>query len=766
MLGRDKTMPLWHLFNGRIYRILSAFAVAIICSYGIVTAQEFGSYRTISSGNFQAVAIWEVYDGSNWIPASAPPDQNHDIYIDQTHLLTLTQNESVKSLFINAEAGAGQKLNLNGFNLDIFGTLQGFEGPAPGIPNRAWNSINWIGNSISSTLTFRGTSRVIIPQNAWSAQSDRSRYSVIFDPGPGKTLIIEEAFKALSFTIRSGTVIQRLDTSVNPAKCATFSFNTETTVYGTGPFGEFTIEGGAQLISECNEGILFRSSSISALLFSVLPGGELILEGETPQIEAANFQLNGKIIHRGGSGPKSFLSKSYPDAAIPNSIYDLELQGTEDLTLPAELFVFGNMSQSGSGEFIASSSHLHFVGTGDQLLAGFDLQVENLTLNKPSGELITEEDILVSQTFFLQNGSLNLNGNGLEVNSSGSGGIAYTGGSWKNADYFLYRNTPASLNSTNGTFPFEDVKNGGLRLVQLLGNTDGGDLEISFTEYEGAEYNSNFQDTDGTTILYRLFSYFQFSGLNFSTNSLELRISADQLIVDDVDDLRIVGTGYAAPGNNLPGLDPTLLWARRLVPIDEFEGVNFTVGSFRTLSILPLDFLQFKVEREKSQALITWKVTGEREGTFQIFRSLIPNEKWDLIGEVDYQEENKGIYKFIDKQSPLYQAVYYRVKHSNNLTNLDSWSSTTRLAPVGKIPEDGMIFPNPYHSGPIYLEIPTDWKTQELLLQIIDKKGKLIWKGVYGKETLQHLLEPLPAGLYVIQIIAPNRQFMFRLIKK
>ncbi|WP_161971823.1 T9SS type A sorting domain-containing protein [Algoriphagus kandeliae] len=759
-------MALWHLFKSRIYRILSAFAVASICFYSIAIAQEVGAYRTISSGDFQSIAIWEVFNGSNWVAASTVPDQNHDIYIDQTHLLTLSQNESVKSLFINAEAGAAQKLNLNGFNLDIYGTLQGFQGPAPGTPNRAWNSTNWIGDSPASTLTFRGNSRVIIPQNAWSAQSDRSRYSVIFDPGPGQTLIIEEAFKAISFTIRSGTVLQRLDTSVNPAKCSTFSFNTETTEYGAGPFGDFIIEGGAQLISECNEEILFRSGSISAQLFSILPGGELILEGETPQIEAANLQLNGKIIHRGGSGTKYFLSKSYPDAAVPNSIRDLEIQETEDLILPSELFILGNLTQSGNGEFIATASHLHFVGFGNQLLEGFPLEVENLTLNKPSGELITEEDISISNTFFIQNGSLNLNGNGLEVNSSGLGGISYTGGSWKNADFFRYLNTPTNLNATNGTFPFEDVKNGGLRLVQLLGNTDGGDLEIRFTEYEGAEYNSNFQDTDGTTILYRLFSYFQFSGLNPSPNALELRISADQLIVDDVDDLRIVGTGYAAPGNNLPGLDPTLLWARRLVPIDDLEGINFTVGSFRTLSILPIDFLAFNAQREKTQAVLKWKVTGEKEGTFMLFRSIFPTKDWELIGEVNSQEENKGDYEFVDDQAPLYHAIYYRIKYSEGPNSLNSWSSTIRIAPIGTVPEEGVIFPNPYSSGPINLEIPNDWQIQEVEIKITDKTGRVVWSGPHLKKNFQSIVEPLPAGYYVIQLLAPTGRLTFRWIKK
>lgn len=48
-----------------------------------------------------------------------------------------------------------------------------------------------------------------------------------------------------------------------------------------------------------------------------------------------------------------------------------------------------------------------------------------------------------------------------------------------------------------------------------------------------------------------------------------MRISAHQLIVEDVDDLRIVGTGYAAPGSHLLYLDPVELWARRQISIND-----------------------------------------------------------------------------------------------------------------------------------------------------------------------------------------------------
>lgn len=67
---------------------------------------------------------------------------------------------------------------------------------------------------------------------------------VIFDPGEGNTLAIEEPFKAVKFIIRSGTLLQKLDNSVSPNFCSSLTFNTETSFYPSGPFGDFVIEPG------------------------------------------------------------------------------------------------------------------------------------------------------------------------------------------------------------------------------------------------------------------------------------------------------------------------------------------------------------------------------------------------------------------------------------------------------------------------------------------------------------------------------------------
>ncbi len=758
------------IFFCRIYRIF--LAVAGVCLFQLaVFSQETGAYKTIASGNFQNISIWVVWDGAFWNPAVVKPDQTNDIYIDQTHTLTLTGNEAVKSVFINAQMDAAQKLNLNGNNLDVYGTLQGFEGAAPGTPNRAWNSINWIGNSISSTITFKGPSRTIIPLNSWSAQSDRSRYSVIFDPGPGIILTIEESFKSLSFTIRSGTVYQKLDSSVSPNICPTFSFNTETTIFGPGPFGNFIIETGATFQTDCNSNILFRSASISALNFDLQNGGTLILEGTTPRIETANFQLNGRIIYRGGASAKTYLNSTYADAATPSAVRDLELQGTQNLNLPDQLTLLGDLERSGTGNFITNATTLTLLGGNDQQILGFPLVIRDLVFNKSGGSFFPNANLTIQRNLTLVQGSMNLTGYDLLINTGLAGALNFSGGSWRNIGQLTYFGIPTNLTGTNSTFPFEDTRNGGIRKVQLFGTSVGGNLSINFTEYQGAEYNSGFFDYDGIEILYRLFSYFQFSDLSLSSNPVELRISADDLIVDNVDDLRIVGTGYAAPGTHLPGLDPIELWARRALTFDDLMGVNFTVGSYRTLSILPVTWLELTSESTSEGNLVKWTVAQEKDNLFfEIHRSYNPADgNWEKVGVVSSLGDSdlERAYQFLDKTRKPFVNHFYRIRQVD-FSGRSTWSNVTKVAYPKENRNNGqlILFPNPYSSGDLDLILPETIDTAEAELMIFDAQGKVIIGPITFDQTIAPHLSNLAPGIYLIRIISNQKVFMERLIRK
>lgn len=760
------TASLSTLFACRIYRLFLAVAgVCLILQFSF--SQEINAYKTIASGDFSNSSIWVVWDGASWNPALVKPSQANDIYIDQTHTLRLIGNEEIKNLFINAETGAGQKLNLNGNNLNVFGSLRAFSGAAPGLPSNAWNSQNWIGNSISSTLTFQGNSRTILEKNSWSAQTTQSRFSVIFQANAGEQLVLEAPLKALSFTVRSGRVLQKLDISVSPNVCFTLSFNTETTVYGAGPFGEMIVESGATFISECNANILNRSTSgsTSALNFTLQNGGTLILEGSTPRIESANFQMNGKVIYRGGAIPKVFLSSTYADASTPNAVRHVELQGGQNLTLPSNLTLLGNLEKSGTGNFITTGTSLTLAGASNQEILGFPLVVRDLILNKTGGIFYPTETLTIQRNFTLLQGIMDLSGNHLLFNTGLAGTLSYSGGYWRNLGQLTYFGIPANLIGSNSTFPFEDTKNGGIRKVQVLGTSAGGNLSINFTEYKGADYNSGFDDVDGTPILYRLFSYFQFSNLTPSANPLELRISAKDLIVDNVDDLRIVGTGYAAPGNHLAGLDPVELWARRTLTFADLLGVNFTVGSFRTLSILPLTWLEVNSQSTKEGNLIQWKVAREKENLlFEIYRSGVSTLNWKKIGEEGSKGDSDLIqeYAYLDRTAEKFQSYFYRIRQIDS-NGSDSWSQVIRKNKVLDLQSNSIqILPNPHNFGEIAINLNAE---SDYEISVFDFSGRLLKSFNYSKIDFSTHLKDLRPGAYLISVTDGKYFYRIKFLK-
>jgi hypothetical protein len=430
--------------------------------------------------------------------------------------------------------------------------------------------------------------------------------------------------------------------------------------------------------------------------------------------------------------------------------------------------VQGNLIQSGLGTILTTPTDLHFVGGLNQTINGFALTSRNLTLNKSGGRVNLNQNLAVTQTLSMVSGVLNFNDNNLSINSSAIGGLVYTSGSWERLREIQYFALPSILTASNATLPFADRHQKGIRSVKLLGNTGGEDLRIRFTEYLGAEYNSSFNDNDGTPILYRLFSYFSFFGMTANSNPLELRISADNLIVDQVDDLRIVATGYAAPGTHLPGLDPVLLWARRSLTFSQLEGINYTVGSFRTLSILPVTWLSFDGQRKSKEIQLTWKVAADiAESTYEVFRSENGFTDWKNIGSLTNQKNSEipVYHQFSDLDSYPFQNYYYRIKQTDLLPG-SSWSQVILIKALLTATRSIQISPNPYSGGSIRINIPAELDFLQSELTILDFAGKLYFQGSFNQLTLEQRLLRLPTGIYLIRIDNSESAVHIRWIKR
>jgi len=82
----------------------------------LARAAVTGDYRTIATGNWNSIAVWERYNGTSWVAAVATPTSTDaTITIQNGHTVTVTANVTVDQVVVDA----GGTLNINTANLTV-----------------------------------------------------------------------------------------------------------------------------------------------------------------------------------------------------------------------------------------------------------------------------------------------------------------------------------------------------------------------------------------------------------------------------------------------------------------------------------------------------------------------------------------------------------------------------------------------------------------------------------------------------------------------
>lgn len=760
----------------RIYRIILFFLVYLFfaaTSFSQIILEN-GDYRTIATGDFDNPAIWEVWNGTAWLAATAKPTAGNNIFIDYENEIRITEIESVKNVYLNAEGGTGRKINLQTFELNVFGSLRLMERNGTDFEIRGTSAaitvIDWI-YPVSGKIIFRGTSRIIVDRSSWSAQNTRSKFTVVFDPDPGQTLTVNSTFKSTEFIIRSGTVIQTLNNTGIPA-CSTFSFNDQAIFNGAGPYGDFIIEPGATLISECpgppQEQIIRRTATIPGALFHLKPGGNLVLLGNNPQLDVADFRFEGNVYYRSNAGTQSLIQTTFANSGNPKYYHNLLFENAAVKVLSDSIFLTGDIGRLSGPEPSDGPTFLSFQGTGEQQIVNWDIDASQIEVDKPSGRIFSNNDIRSKGNFFMTSGQIDFNGYDLYVNTAGVGEYIYNGGSWRNIQNFFYQNLSTTLDGNNSNFPFEDAFQGGVRRMRLTGSSPGGNLNIRYIEIPGSNDDPDYNDTDGTPILYQLNSYFELSGLSAGTDPIRMELAAENLIVDAVDDLRIVSNGLAAPGMHVPGVDADTLWARRDLLFDELNNQSFTIGSYRYLSILPVTYLEQKAVWNQGKVRITWTTTEEKDNQFfEVEKAIESMDNFQVIARIPSNAENEfpNTYSYeFDWKEPI-KNTYFRIKQTD-LDGTSTYSKVFRLEGGWKELDVPKIYPNPVGSEPLHLILPSHFKQDETIIQIVGINGIIHFSDSFQffKESFDSSI--LDRGIYIFIIHDRTYRHSIKFIKK
>ncbi|PRY85898.1 hypothetical protein [Mongoliibacter ruber] len=756
----------------RIYFIIGFFyGLSLINPVFAQIALQIGDFRTIGTGDFDNPAIWETWDGLAWQAATVKPGMMNTIFVDQGHEVRLTADEEVNHVYLYSAALPGRKLNLQTFELHVYGSLRGMHKPTGDfeINNLANASIDWIYPQ-SGKIVFKGNSRIVVDRSSWSAQTNNSRYQVVFDALPGETLTVNSAFKANVFVVNSGTVLQTVNNEGIPA-CSTFSFNNQVAFNGSGPYGNLIIEPNATLISECSaplDQLVRRSVSIPAALIHLKPGGNLVFLGNEPIMESADFQLEGNVYYRSNAGTQVLVSSTMAAAIQPKKYHNLIFENNAQKLLIDSLFLSGDLARLSGGDIVDAPSYLNFQGDAVQQVVGLNFDFTQVEINKSGGRLVMDSDMRIKTNFFHRNGQIDFNGFDLYFNTDGAGVYEYEGGQWLNLNRMTYNFLPTVLNVGNASFPFEDAYQGGVRRLRLNGNSPGGNLSLRFFEIPGANWDPNFDDVDGSPILYQLNSYFEFSGLSASSDPIELRIAAENLIVDEVDDIRIVGNGLAAPGVHLPGVDADTLWARRSLEFAELDGNTFTIGSYRQMSILPLTWVGVEAKMEKGEIVVRWSTAQEKGNEkFILYRAKDKRLEFEKIAEIPSRGDREGIqeynYRYIEK---LHEAPYFQLEQVE-IDGKSSFSEVFRLGgEIESFTSPTKVFPNPYVSGKINFVLPPNLGSEDVMISVFGISGEQHFSLGLESPDLEEKFSRLPKGIFVIQLEAPGFQDRLKFWKR
>jgi hypothetical protein len=200
----------------------------------------------------------------------------------------------------------------------------------------------------------------------------------------------------------------------------------------------------------------------------------------------------------------------------------------------------------------------------------------------------------------------------------------------------------------------------------------------------------------------------------------------------------------------------------------ELEGINYTIGSFRTLSILPVTWLSFDGERKSKEIRLTWKVASNTaESTYEIFRSENGFTDWKNIGSLtNHKNSEIPVYhQFSDLDSYPFQNYYYRIKQTDFLPG-SSWSQVILIKALLSATRSIQISPNPYSGGSIRINIPAGLDFVQSELTILDFAGKLYFQGSFNQLILEQRLLRLPAGIYLIRIDNSESAAHIRWVKR
>lgn len=728
-------------------------------------SQTAGDYRSKQSGNWNDIANWERYDGTNWVTAAFPSSTDGEITIMAGHNITY----NVTNLLIDQVAIA-QGATLTVGDVDNFSIPDG-----PGVDLKIWGTLDynkgWAGYCSVWEVYEGGVANINCAQygsacNTWNIKPGGVMNFLNVSIWLNATTINNEGI--LNFNSDAGRLV-RSDNLSHPGIIKNLSngvINIEKTIsFGSVDYfnekyiqvineGELNIKNGSTLN--------YHGSPASEDNISFTNLGKIHFEDDALLLNNGFFHLNGGEITGNGTIRNQEGWRTNVPFILPAGItldmrsgYRNYFGGSEELTVEGNLRIEGRLSNDGfsndpaklklAAEGVCNAMHVLYLGNAIFTNEGtLDLEgTDNVHFEKSA--------------YFINSGTIKVSG-ALNLRNYTADGISEF---LNEGTIEVMQNAYLTANTNYGQ-PNEFFKNTETGIIAGKGFID---LQAVFTN------NGNI--TPGTSPGILTFNSLSNPLQNNSKLTIEIAgstagIQFDQLqrngnlVLDGI--LNVAETEANVPDG---GFEIISLGAG--VISGSFTAVNLPqhyelqVGASNVMlvksSVLPLDFLTFNVVEKTATALLTWATANEVNTAHFNIQKSIDGKIFADIGRLgSANTPGTHHYTFTDP-TPVSGINYYRLQQ----VDLDGRYTHSKTVSMVYSSSGIKIYPNPVaHSIKANVAVNAKW-----MMSVYDNNGRVVLQKPAKSDDgyLSVDVSGLQPGYYVLVIDNGKTKFRERFLK-
>ena len=680
-----------------ITNVAGTASANVTCS-GSVSGQVSGDYKSIASGNWDALTTWNTFNGSSWVAAVVKPSSTNNVYIEPGTLVTLTGNEACNDIHLASAASPnyGRVVTVT-YTLEINGKIRLYTGAIPGANVSSPVNPPFTKTSGSTgVVKIVGNSRVVTNTGEYGASTAAgisTMGSIEIAMSPNQTATFQTAAKFASWKITSGTFDYTGRLSIDQ---------------GATTLGDVTVSAGATLVLESSGVVMSRTSTTLGGALNM--NGTLILKGTAPTIGMTTANLNGTVIYNSNSIQTLLVAAN--SGANPGTHTNLILGGTSAKTLGLNTTVNGILSIQGSSTLALStftltyggSATLEYAGTSGQSTGPeFQATINNLTINNAAGVTMGSA-CGVNGVFTLANGLLTTTASNLLTLGAAA---TVSGGS---ATSFV--NGPISITAVVGKTLMAPIGKGSAyrplwsHIYSLTGSG-------SLTAEQIETFPTGTVTASGNPILSNT-RYFHVTQTGLSGGSIDLTLSwgADDGVLDSTS-VTVVGGGTYGGIWTWANNSGAEIGYANTVTTGTFDPGSYALGDCSLGSYsgnpMPVSLSSFTAVSYNGIIKLSWKTAIETDNYgFDVERSS-DRLAWSKLGFVNGSgnSNTNRDYSYIDNTISGSGKYYYRLKQIDNNGGI-KYSGMTE-AEVIKINKYELFqnYPNPFNpSTVISYQIP------------------------------------------------------------